>query len=160
MNKDDRDVVIEAANTEDKLRAVRELWIEYWTALNLEPEFQGFVSEVAGLPGKYAPPSGRLGLALVAGEPAGTVALRRLDGTRSEAKRLFVRPQYRSLGLGRKLLDWLIAEARAAGYREMYWDTLPSMSQALAMYAAMGVEPAGPYTEDPTPGALYFRLRL
>jgi len=139
---------------------VQELWTEYWATLGLSGDFQGFARELASLPGYYAPPAGRLLLAWVDGAPAGTGALRPLGEAACEAKRLYLRPAYRGLGLGRMLLDRLIAEARSAGHREMFCDTLPSMLQAQRLYADYGFTPTAPYAADPTPGALYFRLAL
>ena len=139
---------------------VRELFREYWTSFGFSPCFQGFGAEVAGLPGAYAPPGGALVLALIDGQAAGCAALRRFDAERAEAKRLFVRSQFRGQGVGRALLDWVIAEARALGYREMVGDTVPQMAVALAMYDRAGFERTGPYAEAPTPGAIYLRLKL
>jgi carbonic anhydrase len=143
-----------------KLEAVRTLFEEYWASFGFTPCFQNFGDELAGLPGEYVPPAGRLALALVDGVPAGCVALRRFDAARCEAKRLWVRPAFRGQGIGRALIDWVIAEARLAGYREMVGDTMPAMSQALAMYDRYGFERTGPYSENPTPGAIFLRLRL
>ena len=148
------------ADSGDRLAQVRSLFEEYWASFDFTPCFQNFADEVAGLPGKYASPEGRLALAVIAGEAAGCIALRPFDSWRCEAKRLFVRPPFRSEGVGRALLDWVIAEARGAGYLEMLGDTMPVMSQALAMYARMGFEHTGPYGEDPTPGAIFLRLKL
>ena len=139
---------------------VRELFREYWASFGFSPCFQGFEAEVAGLPGAYAPPGGALVLALVEGQAAGCAALRRFDAQRCEAKRLYVRPRFRGLGMGRALLDWVIAEARTMGYREMVGDTIPQMAVALAMYDRAGFERTGPYAEAPTPGAIYLRLKL
>lgn len=148
------------ADSGDRLAQVRGLFEEYWASFGFTPCFQNFAEEVAGLPGKYASPEGRLALAVIAGEAAGCIALRQFDALRCEAKRLYVRPAFRSEGVGRALLDWVIAEARGAGYTEMLGDTMPVMSQALAMYARMGFERTGPYGEDPTPGAIFLRLEL
>ena len=139
---------------------VRELFREYWGSFGFSPCFQGFAAEVDGLPGAYAPPGGALVLALVDSEVAGCAALRRFDAQRGEAKRLYVRPQFRGRGAGRALLDWVIAEARAMGYKELVGDTIPQMATALAMYDRAGFERTGPYAADPTPGAIYLRLRL
>ena len=139
---------------------VRELFREYWTSFGFSPCFQGFEAEVAGLPGVYAPPGGALVLALIDGHAAGCAALRRFDALRCEAKRLYVRPQFRGQGVGRGLLDWVIAEARTMGYREIVGDTIPQMALALAMYDRAGFERTGPYAEAPTPGAIYLRLKL
>jgi putative acetyltransferase len=153
-------IEIRAASSPEDLAAVRALFQEYWDSFGFTPCFQGFGRELAALPGDYAPPSGRLLIAAAGGEPAGCVALRRIDGARAEAKRLFVRPAFRGSGLGRRLLEAIIAEARAAGYRELVGDTMPVMERALAMYDRMGFERCEPYLADPTPGAICIRLIL
>lgn len=149
-----------AVTGEPGITVVRELFREYWDSFGFTPCFQNFGEELAGLPGKYASPSGRLAVAYVDGEPAGCIALRRIDDRRCEAKRLYVRSRFRAQGIGRALLDWVIAEARAAGYREMLGDTMPVMQQALAMYERMGFERTEAYSGEPTPGAIYIRLSL
>lgn len=142
------------------LAVARRLFEEYWRAFDFSPSFQNFAEEVAGLPGKYAPPGGRLAIAWVDGEPAGCVALRPFDARRAEAKRLYVRPAFRGRGLGHALLRWVIEEARAAGLDELVGDTMPQMTAALEMYDRVGFERVGPYDSNPTPGAVYLRLRL
>ena len=139
---------------------VRDLFREYWSSFGFSPCFQNFEAEVAGLPGAYAQPGGALAVAHMDGQPAGCAAFRRFDPDRAEAKRLFVRPQFRGQGVGRELLAWVIAEARRLGYRELVGDTVPEMTQALAMYDRMGFERTGPYAAEPTPGAIYLRLKL
>ena len=124
------------------------------------PCFQGFAEDVAALPGAYVPPAGRLALGRVDGALAGCVALRRLDETRCEAKRLYVRAAHRSTGLGRALLEWLLTEARAAGYREIYADTMPVMERALAMYERHGFSRTEPYLAQPSPGAICLKRAL
>jgi putative acetyltransferase len=149
-------VHIVEARSEAEIAAVRELFEEYWQASGFAPCFQGFGEEVGSLPGDYAP----LVLLLVEGQPAGCVALRRLDAARAEFKRLYVRPQYRGLRLGHQLMDWIIGRARDLGYRELVADTMPQMQTALAMYERSGFEKTGPYSDHPTPGAVYLRLLL
>jgi GNAT superfamily N-acetyltransferase len=151
---------IVAAETPEQLAQIRMLFEEYWTSFDFTPCFQNFSGELAALPGEYAAPGGRLALALVEGEPAGCIALRRVDGQRCEAKRLYVRPAFRGSGIGRALLVWAVDEARAMGYREMVGDTMPVMQRALEMYDRMGFERTAPYQAEPTPGAIYIRLRL
>jgi putative acetyltransferase len=153
-------VEIVTVDSGERLEQVRGLFEEYWASFGFTPCFQNFGMEVAELPGKYAPPGGRLALALMDGEPAACIALRQFDTERCEVKRLYVRPRFRSSGLGRKLMDWVIAEARRMGYREMVGDTMPVMAQALEMYRRMGFERTGPYAENPTPGAIFLRLKL
>jgi putative acetyltransferase len=148
------------AESADHLEHVRELFREYWDSFGFTPCFQGFGDEVARLPGNYAPPGGRLALLLVDDAVAGCVALRQIDADRCEAKRLYVRPKFRGRGLGLGLLEWVIVEARAAGYRELVGDTMPVMQQALRMYDRIGFERTAPYSADATPGAIYLRLKL
>jgi putative acetyltransferase len=138
-----------------QIAIVQDLWREYWSSIGLPPDLQGFAEEVAGLPGVYGPPGGRLFLAMIEGEPAGTAALRPLDARRCEAKRLYVRPRYRGQGVGRALLDRLVAEARMEKYRAIYCDTLKSMTAALQMYKENGFSEVAPYSDTPTPDAIY-----
>jgi GNAT superfamily N-acetyltransferase len=148
------------AGSPGTLDTVRTLFQEYWHSFGFTPCFQNFGTELTNLPGQYAPPQGRLALALVENEPAGCVALRPIDDTRSEAKRLYVRPQFRGRGIGKALMEWVISEARSAGYSELVGDTMPVMEQALAMYDRMGFERTGPYVQEATAGAIYIRLKL
>jgi putative acetyltransferase len=146
--------------TAGQLAEVRALFEEYWQSFGFTPCFQNFSGELAALPGDYVPPGGRLALALVHGKPAGCAALRRFDAQRCEFKRLFVRPQFRGLRLGRELMAWIIAEAKSAGYRQLVCDTMPVMADALTMYERAGFERTEPYSVHPTPGAIFLRLVL
>jgi GNAT superfamily N-acetyltransferase len=137
---------------ESDIVAVRALLEEYWNSFGFTPCFQNFGEELAGLPGAYAPPAGRLALVRMQhesgwSEAAGCIALRRVDERRAEPKRLYVRPAYRGHGLGRALLEWVMNEARAAGYSELAGDTMPQMREALMLYRQMGFE----CSRDPAP---------
>jgi N-acetyltransferase len=145
----------------DNLDAVRKLWKEYWGSLGLSETFQDFGRELQELPGKYSLPRGALVVGYIEGKPAGTVALRPLTDTACEAKRLYVRPEYRGRGIGRSLMNWIIQHARNLGYSTLRGDTLPIMSDALRMYRDMGfVVIDHPYSDTPTPGAIYIELSL
>jgi putative acetyltransferase len=135
-----RIVAVEGAGD---LAMVRVLFKEYWDSFGFTPCFQNFGEELRGLPGAYAPPGGRLALSLVEGVPAGCIALRKVDADHAELKRLYVRPAYRGHGVGRKLLAWAMHQARVAGYKELVGDTMPVMTDALALYDRMGFERAG-----------------
>lgn len=150
-------IAVEDAESLARLRGLLE---EYWQSFGFTPCFQNFSAEVAGLPGAYAPPDGRLAMALIGNEAAGCVALRRLDESRAEVKRLYIRPAYRGLGLGRRMMDWVMGEARAAGYSELVCDTMPAMGEALALYDRMGFERTAPYAAHPTEGAIFLRYSL
>jgi GNAT superfamily N-acetyltransferase len=145
----------------DQLEAVRDLFQEYAGSLGIDLGFQGFPQELADLPGKYAPPRGCILLATVDGEPAGCVAMRPLGDAVCEMKRLYVRRTYRKLGLGRKLAERAIEEARQLGYRRMRLDTIGTiMGEAVALYRTLGFVEVPPYCRNPIPDALYFELRL
>jgi len=122
--------------------------------------FAGFEAELAALPGEYAPPGGALLVARAAGRPAGCVALRPIAPGACEMKRLYVRPEFRGTGLGRALAAEVIAAARRAGYGTLLLDTLPAMTEAIALYRSLGFRSRGPYSPSPTPGAIFFELSL
>jgi putative acetyltransferase len=139
----------------------RELFLEYAQSLGFDLCFQNFDQELAGLPGDYAPPAGRLLLAECEGQLAACVALRKLDSDICEMKRLYLRPEFRGRGLGRVLAEHIIAEARQTGYRRMRLDTVePVMKDAVAIYRKLGFKEIAPYCTNPMPGALYMELEL
>jgi putative acetyltransferase len=152
-------VEIVPATTAEHIDAVRKLWSSYWNELGFTPCFQNFEQELADLPGKYAPPSGRLLVAVVDQRVAGAVAFRDLDGEACEAKRLYVAAEYRGSGIARELMARVIEEARAAGYRRMVGDTMPVMKQALAMYDRMGFRRIDGYRGS-TEGAICIEYTL
>lgn len=147
--------------TANDIPAIRALFLEYAESLGFSLCFQSFDQELAELPGDYAPPSGRLLVADVDGQPAGCVALHRVEDGICEMKRLYVRPASRAHGIGRMLAEAIIAEARAMGYSRMRLDTVVGvMDAAIAMYRALGFREIGPYRENPVPGAIYMELEL
>lgn len=139
---------------------VLEIWREFVASPSVSLAFQGNEAEFAALPGKYAPPGGRILLAERGGEILGCIALRRVDDAICEMKRLYVRPAGRGLGLGRQLVERLIDEARGAGYAEMRLDVLAEFRSAQLLYRALGFAPADPVTVNPLPGALFLGLKL
>jgi ribosomal protein S18 acetylase RimI-like enzyme len=148
-----------AASAAD-IATARELFREYADRLGVDLCFQDFEAELAALPGRYAPPSGRLLLAWQDHVAAGCVALRGLEPGVCEMKRLYVRPSARGSGLGRSLTERVIAKGRAAGYVTMRLDTLPAMREAQRLYAALGFREIVAYTRNPVPGARFLELRL
>ena len=149
------------AETQEQIESVREIFREYESWLGFSLCFQGFEQELAKLPGKYAPPLGRLWLALDEGQVVGCIALRKLEDGVSEMKRLYVHPSARGKGVGRLLIQSLIEEARRIGYEKMRLDTYPSkMGQAVEIYRAMGFVEIEPYYCNPNEGFLYMELNL
>ena len=153
-------IEIRAAGLPADLPLIRALFGEYVDALGIDLGFQGFAEELAQLPGKYVPPRGRLLIAWDGGQAAGCVALRPIDATRCEMKRLYVRPAMRSLQLGRRLAERICDEARQAGYRHICLDTLPAMAAAIRLYATLGFHPIEPYVFNPVEGALFLERAL
>jgi ribosomal protein S18 acetylase RimI-like enzyme len=154
-------IEIVAATTPAEIETVRELFREYQARLGVDLCFQGFADELAGLPGAYAPPRGRLWIARRGEEAIGCVGLRPVSGGEdAEMKRLYVRPAARGVGLGRRLAEELVAAARRVGYRRMVLDTLPSMTAARALYASLGFAPIPAYVFNPIEGTLYLGLDL
>ena len=149
------------AETPAQIVQARELFLEYAQSLGFSLCFQNFDQELAGLPGNYAPPDGRLLLAEFEGQLAGCVALHKLEPHICEMKRLYLRPQFRGQRLGRTLADRIIAEARQIGYRRMRLDTVePVMKDAVAMYRKLGFKEIAPYCANPNAGVLYMELEI
>ncbi|SRR5579883_422094 len=147
------------ASIPEQVRQVRELFEEYAASLSFDLCFQNFQQEVDGLPGDYAPPDGRLWLAITDhGEAAGCVALRRLEPGIGEMKRLYVRPEYRGTGLGRLLARKVLVEAESIGYQRIRLDTTPEMSGAIRLYESLGFIRIPPYRPNPIDGAIYMEI--
>ena len=149
------------AETAEQIEETRKLFREYEKWLGLDLCFQGFEEELKTLPAKYAIPDGRLFLALVNGKTAGCVALRKLEQSVCEMKRLFVKSEFRGLGLGKILIEKLIDEARFIGYEKMRLDTLPDqMAKAVKLYKSHGFVEIPPYYENPYKETLFLELNL
>lgn len=139
----------------------RTLFREYEAWFGMSLCFQNFDAEVANLPGKYAPPEGRLFLAYADESLAGCIALRKLEAGVCEMKRLFVRDRFRGRQIGVKLIEKLFAEARAIGYEKMRLDTFPAkMGKAVSLYESYGFREIPPYYENPHGETLYMEKDL
>jgi len=154
-------ITIRPSDSAADVAAVRQLLLEYAAALPVDLSFQDFQTEIATLPGAYAPPAGALLLAEQSGQVVGCVALRPLvPPVIAELKRLYVRPEARGEGTGLALTDAVIDRARQAGYLQIRLDTLPSMRQAQNLYRAMGFVEIPPYRHNPVPGTVFMELDL
>jgi len=151
--------IVPATAAQD-LEDVRILFGEYSGLVAEALSFQNFDQELEALPGEYVPPGGALLIARDKDAAAGCVALRKLDASTGEMKRMYVRDAYRGSGLGRRLAAAIIEEAKKRKYRRVVLDTLPKLAPAIALYRDIGFRETGPYLPDPTPGAICFELKL
>ncbi len=148
------------ADSEELLSAAKNLFLEYEKSLPFDLDFQNFDEEVSHLPGEYSRPGGCILVALGGNHAAGCVALRRLEEGICEMKRLYVRPEFRGLKLGRRLAERVIDEARQIGYGKMRLDTVSSMVEAIALYRSFGFREIPQYRVNPLPDAMFFELDL
>ena len=162
---------IRLARFDEDAALVRTLMREYATFLNASVGGEHICvdtleQELAGLPGPYAEPAGTVLLAFVddsdsgaaTPQPAGCVALKPLhleDLARAqeracEMKRLWVRPAFQRLRIGRQLAEAVLDAARERGYSAMYLDTMPAtMPAAYALYCDLGFIPVARYHRNP-----------
>lgn len=152
---------IKQAESAEDIEATRVIFREYEAWLGMSLCFQSFDEELANLPGRYAPPSGRLYLARINDEIAGSIALRPLEGGVCEMKRLFLRESARGKGVGVALIERLIADAREIGYEKMRLDTHPpKMGKAVSLYKAHGFYSIPPYYHNPHEGVHFMEKYL
>ena len=151
---------IKVQYTGDAIEEIKQLFIEYSQSLGVNLDFQNFETELNTLPGKYIPPNGALILALVDGKAAGCVALRKMDNDICEMKRLYVRNDYRGLGIGNTLISMIIEEAGKLNYSYMRLDTLPTMKRAQELYKSYGFYDIEPYVYNPVTGTRFLELNI
>jgi putative acetyltransferase len=165
-------IEIVCATAPDDIEEVRCLFFEYAESLGWDLSSGRLGDEIKHLPGPYAPPAGALLLASVDGPVAGVLGLQPVpeDARASdigaerfgELKRLFVRPDYRRMGVARALMDRSAAEARERGYDSLVLTTSAEMMPlAQHLYDELGYCPTVPYRTDmPYPGIRWLRLDL
>jgi ribosomal protein S18 acetylase RimI-like enzyme len=148
------------AKTEKDIKTFGALLSEYVDSLGVDLSFQNIQEELVDLPGCYARPEGCILLAEYDGQIVGCIAFKKLSDGICEGKRLYVKPQFRGLEIGRKLMEAIIAEARKSGYTYFRGDTLASMKAAQALYASLGFKEIEPYTYNPIEDAIFLELKL
>jgi putative acetyltransferase len=144
----------------EQVDKVRSLFKQYAIGIGLDLGYQNFDNELVNLPGEYTPPQGALLMAIERSVPLGCVAMRPMERSICEMKRLFVKPAHRGKGIGRQLVQNIVDEARLAGYQRMRLDSISSMQEAIHLYQSEGFEEIEPYCWNPIPGAMYFELDL
>ena len=147
-------------NNKELLDDVKKLFLEYAKSLPIDLDFQNFEDELTELPGKYAPPTGTIILAFVNNRPVGIVALRKIENDICEMKRLYVKKNYQGLGIGKKLAEKIITEAKDKGYNYMRLDTLSSLKKALNLYKSLGFYKIDAYIYNPMDNAIYMEREL
>jgi GNAT superfamily N-acetyltransferase len=148
------------ATTQEEIALTRSLFEEYAAWLGIDLSYQGFAAELAGLPGAYAAPRGRLLLVFAGSDVSGCVAMRPIGNDVCEMKRLFVRSGFRGQGIGKLLGEWIVQEARDIGYSTMRLDTLPSMHAAIRLYEGLGFVRCAAYYETPLSETVFMELKL
>lgn len=159
---DSKEYIIEFKHItgQDMIEEVKQLFLEYVQSLKIDLAFQNFETEFKTLPGKYAPPDGVLILALIDDKVAGCIALRKISEDICEMKRLYVRDDYRGLGIGRRLITMIIKEALTLNYYYIRLDTLPTMKKAQDLYISLGFYDIEPYVYNPIKGTRFMELKL
>lgn len=157
-------MVIKTATSAPDIASTAQLFREYADSLALDLSFQNFEQELANLPGDYAAPRGTLLLAYVGEVLAGCCALRPLDTVdtpnAAEMKRLYVRPAFRGMGIGRQLTEATLDAAHQAGYSSVLLDTLDDMEAARSLYTDLGFSSTEPYYHNPIAGAHYLKADI
>lgn len=148
------------ANNSKYITYIQALFLQYAEALNIDLSFQNFEDELKALPGKYSEPEGALLIALEDNEPLGCIALRKIDEETCEMKRLFVKPEYRNMRLGKRLVEEIIKEGKQIGYKSIKLDTLKSMESAVKLYKSFGFKETESYIYNPIKDAIYMELKL
>jgi len=144
-----------------EIETARKLFLEYGSWLGFDLCFQGFDKELAELPGKYAPPSGRLYLLKENNEYSGCIGLREIEPGICEMKRLYVKPEHRGKGYGKLLAQQIIKDAKAIGYDKMRLDTIgEKMKSAINIYYSLGFKEISAYYHNPHDGVVYMELYL
>ncbi len=152
---------ITQASSDTELQAIRQLFRDYNTELGIDLTFQDFETELASLPGRYAPPTGRLLLATDNQKPVGCVALYAMkESGVAEIKRLYVAPEAKGQGIGRQLMECVIEAAREIGYNYVRLDSLQRLSAARKLYATYGFYEIDPYNVNPQPDVYYMEKKL
>lgn len=160
VNDEEYFIEFKYVNGQNLIKEVKQLFLEYAHSLEVDLNFQDFETELKNLPGKYGLPDGVLILVLVDGKAAACIALRKISKNICEMKRLYVREDYRGLGIGKRLVNMIIEEAIKLNYYYIRLDTLPTMKKAQNLYESIGFYDIDPYRYNPIKGTRFMELNL
>lgn len=139
------------------LAQIAEMFREYQQLIGVDLCFQGFEEELANMPGKYAPPTGAIFIAVDEADLIGCVAIRPLSQQQAELKRLYVKPAWHGQGIGKQLFESAMTRAQSIGYDSIVLDTLESMQSARRLYQTYGFREIDCYYHNPDPSAKYYQ---
>ena len=160
MTLSDTQVHYQHAKSPMDFQSAKQLFIEYAQSLHLDLAFQNFDEELADLSQRYSGQTGDLIMAYVDHEVAGGVAVHQFESGIGEMKRLYVKDQFRSLGIGHELVARILASAASMGYQSVRLDTIPAMKPAQKIYREAGFQDIEPYRYNPVPGTIYMACEL
>lgn len=151
--------------TKTEMEQLRSVMLEYgdhmYIDLALVAGKQRFAYEMLDFPGgRYVKPDGAFFLALYEGRPAGCIGIKRYDNDTCEMKRMYVKPEFRQLGIGVELCRVAIDTAKDYGYASMLLDTNKEMPAAISIYDKLGFTEIPAYCENENPNPVYYRYEL
>ena len=152
---------IKEVHTPEEYQLAVQLFKEYAEEIGIDLEFQNFQKELNDLKQQYSKPEGALWIAYNESHNAvGCVAIRKLEDTVCELKRMYIRKEARGTGLGKQLMTTSIEKAIELGYEKMRLDTLATMLPAIGLYKSVGFYEIESYRYNPFEEAKYFELEL
>lgn len=153
-------ILFNIARKPEHFKIAKELFEEYAAALNVDLCFQGFDEELKTLHLQYNLPKGCLVLIFEDFNVIGCAAIREFKDQNCELKRMYLKPKYRGMSLGKKLLQFMFDKAKELGYTKMLLDTLPQMKQAQSLYAQFGFKQIESYRFNPVEGTVFMEKVL
>ncbi len=152
--------IVQVKEKDENTEHVKNLFKEYASSLGFDLSFQNFEEELSKLPGDYSAPKGCLLLAIHNDKISGCVALRYIDDNICEMKRLYVKPEFRGLGIGKKLALAVIEKGKTLNYKYMRLDTIEFMKQAIKLYESLGFYEIEAYRYNPIKETRFMELNL
>lgn len=152
--------IVQVKEKDESIENIKELFKEYASSLGFDLSFQDFEEELSNLPGDYSAPQGCLLIAIHNDKISGCVSLRAIDDNICEMKRLYVKPEFRGFGIGKKLALAIIEKGKDLGYKYMRLDTIEFMEQAIKLYERLGFYDIEAYRYNPIKGTRFMELNL